>query len=58
MVDEITTLRKKDINRFDLLTRESVDALKHKKGYEEVTKENFQLVPEGKIQMLLGQDIG
>ena len=32
VVDEITTLRKKDMNRFDLLTRESVDALKHKKG--------------------------
>ena len=30
VVDEITTLRKKDKNRFDLLTRESVDALKHK----------------------------
>ena len=58
VVDEITTLRKKDKNRFDLLTRESVDALKHKKGYEDVTKENFQQVPGGKIQMLLGQDIG
>ena len=58
VVDEITTLRKKDKNRFDLLTRESVDALEHKKGYEKVTKENFQQVPGGKIQMLLGQDIG
>ena len=58
VVDEITTLRKKDKNRFDLLTRESVDAIKHKKGYEDVTKENFQQVPGGKIQMLLGQDIG
>ena len=46
------------MNRFDLLTKESADALKHKKGYEDVTKENFQQVPGGKIQMLLGQDIG
>ena len=28
------------------------------KGYENVTKENFQQVPGGKIQMLLGLDIG
>ena len=58
VVDEITTMRKKDKNRFDLLTRESADSVKHKKGYENVTKENFQQVPGGKIQMLLGQDIG
>ena len=40
------------------MTRESADAVKRKKGYENVTKENFQQVPGGKIQMLLGQDIG
>ena len=49
VVDEITTLRKKDKNRFDLLTKESADADKHKKGYENVTKQNFQLVLGGKI---------
>ena len=58
VVDEITTLREKDMNRFDLLTKESADALKHKKEYEKVTKENFQQVLGGQIQMLLGQNIG
>ena len=58
VVDEIATLKKKDKNRFDLLIRESAEEVKHKKGYENVTKENFQQVPGGKIQMLLGQDIG
>ena len=46
------------MNRFDLLTKDRADALKHKKDYEKVTKENFQQVPGGKIQMLLGQNIG
>ena len=39
------------------MTGESADAVKHKRGYKNVTKENFQQVPGGKIQMLLGQDI-
>ena len=55
VVDEITTLREKNQDRFNLLTKVSADALKKKKGYEGVTKENFQQVPGGKIQMLLGQ---
>ena len=58
MVDEIMNLQKKHENRFSQLTKESADALKKKKGFEKVTKENFQQVPGGKIQMLLGQNIG
>ena len=51
-------LKKKDKNRFELLTKESAEEVRHKKGYENVTMENFQQVPGGKIQMLLGQNIG
>ena len=58
VVDEIMNLQKKKENRFTLLTKDSADALKKKKGFERVTKENFQQVPGGKIQMLLGQNIG
>ena len=58
VVDEIMNLQKKHENRFSQLTIESADALKKKKGFEKVTKENFQQVPGGKIQMLLGQNIG
>ena len=58
VVDEIATLKKKDKARFELLTEESAEEVKHKKGYENVTKENFQQVPGGQIQMLLGLDIG
>ena len=49
-------LQKKHEDRFSQLTRESADALKKKKGFERVTEENFQQVPRGKIQMLLGQN--
>ena len=58
VVDEIATLKKTDKNEFELLTKESADAVRRIKGYENITKENFQQVPGGKIQMLLGQDIG
>ena len=58
VVDEIATLKKKDKARFELLTEESAEEVKHIEGYENVTKENFQQVPGGKIQMLLGLDIG
>ena len=58
VVDEIATLKKKDKARFDLLTEESAEEVKRNKGYENITKDNFQQVPGGKIQMLLGLDIG
>ena len=58
VVDEIATLKKKDKDKFEKLTKDSADAVKQIKGYENITKENFQQVPGGKIQMLLGQDIG
>ena len=40
VVDEIATLKKKDMDKFELLTRESADAVKRKEGYENITKEN------------------
>ena len=57
IVDEIATLKKKDKNRFEMLMRESADAVRRIKGYENVAENNFQQVPGGKIQMLLGLDI-
>ena len=58
IVEEIATIKKKDTNRFELVTKESTDAVKKIKGYENITEENFQKVPGGRIQMLLGLDIG
>ena len=46
VVDEMMNLRKKHENRFSLLRKDNADALKKKKGFEKVTKENFQqLIP-------------
>ena len=58
VVDEIATLKKKDKARFDLLTEESAEEVRRQEGYENITKNNFQLVPGGKIQMLVGLDVG
>ena len=58
IVEEIATIKKKDANRFELVTKESTDAVKKIKGYENITEDNFQKVPGGRIQMLLGLDIG
>ena len=58
IVEEIATIKKKDKNRFEMVTKESADAVKKIKGYENITENNFQRVPGGKIQMLLGLDIG
>ena len=58
IVEEIATIKKKDSKRFELLTKESADAVRKIKGYEHVKEDNFQRVPGGKIQMLLGLDIG
>ena len=58
VVDEIATLKKKDKARYDLLTEESAEEVRRQKGYENLTKNNFQLVPGGKIQLLIGLDVG
>ena len=58
IVDEIATIKKKDSRRFEMLIKESTDAVKEIEGYENVKEENFQKVPGGRIQMLLGLDIG
>ena len=58
IVEEIATIKKKNINRFKQATKESADAVRKIRGYEHITEDNFQRVPGGKIQMLLGLDIG
>merc|ERR1711923_667557 len=58
IVEEIATIRKKDSSRFEMLIKESTNAVREIKGYENVKEENFQKVPGGRIQMLLGLDIG
>ena len=58
IVEEIATIKKKDSLRFEMLIKESTDAVRKIEGYENVTEENFQRVPGGKIQILLGLDIG
>ena len=58
IVEEIATIRKKDSERFEMLIKESTDAVRKIEGYENVKEENFQKVPGGRIQMLLGLDIG
>ena len=58
VVDEITTIKNKDKNRYEKLKNESAEEVKKVKGYENATADNFQLVPGGKIQLLLGLDVG
>ena len=58
VVDEIATIKKKDKTRYDLLIKESTEEVKRQKGYENITRDNFQLVPGGKIQLLIGLDVG
>ena len=58
VVDEIMTLQRKNEQRFNELTRLSAEALKNRKGFSGITEDNFQQVPGGKIQMLIGQNAG
>ena len=58
VVDEITTIKDQDGNRYKKLIHESAEEVKKVKGYEKATIRNFQLVPGGKIQLLLGLDVG
>ena len=58
VVNEIATIKKKDKARFDSLTEESAEEVRRKEGNKNITKNNFQLVPGGKIQLLIGLDVG
>ena len=40
------------------MTKSSVEALKKKKEVRAITVDNFQQAPGGKIQMLIGQNVG
>ena len=58
VVDEIATIKKKDKARHELLIKESTEEVKKQKGYENITRDKFQVVPGGKIQLLIGLDVG
>ena len=56
VVDEISTLQRKNENRFRDLTRLSAEALRNREGFSDITEDDFQQVPGGKIQMLICQN--
>ena len=58
VVNELSTLQRKDEQRFNELTKLSAEALQNRKGISGFTEDNFQQVPGGKIQMLIGQNVG
>ena len=58
IVDEIATIKKKDSERFEMIIKDSTEAIRKVEGYEDVKEENFQRVLGGKIQILLGLDVG
>ena len=58
VVDKIMRLPPKDEDRLEQLTKSSVEALKRKNEFKAITENNFQQAPEGKIQMLIGQNVG
>merc|ERR1711873_105578 len=58
VVDEIANIKNKDVERYKKLIYDSTEEVKKVKGYEKATIDNFQLVPGGKIQLLLGLDVG
>ena len=58
VVDEIANIKNKDVERYKKLIYDSTEEVKKVKGYEKATINNFQLVPGGKIQLLLGLDVG
>ena len=51
-------LQRKHEDRFNQLTKSSAEALRKREGFTKITENNFQQVPGGKIQMLLGQNVG
>ena len=59
-MDEIIRLQPKDEDRFNQLTKATVDhdSLKQNEKFEMITENNFQQVPGGKIQMMIGQNVG
>ena len=52
------TIKNKDKERYEKLKYESAEEVERVKGYESAIADNFQLVPGGKIQLLLGLDVG
>ena len=58
VVDKIANVPTKDEQRYKELIHDSIKEVRKAKGYEKATIDNFQLVPGGKIELLLGLDVG
>ena len=58
VVDKIANVPAKDEQRYKELIHDSIEEVKKAKRYEKATIDNFQLVPGGKIELLLGLDVG
>ena len=58
VVDEIMHLQRKDEERVNQLTKLSAEALRNREGFAKITESNFQQNAGGKIQMLIGQNVG
>ena len=58
VVDKIAIVPPKDEQRYKELIHDSIKEVRKARGYEKATIDNFQLVPGGKIELLLGLDVG
>ena len=58
IVDNIVDTEIKSKYSIEQVTQQSVDKLKKISGYEGIWEENFQQVLGGRIEMLIGQNIG
>ena len=58
VVDKIAIVPPKDEQRYKELIHDSIKEVRKARGYEKSTIDNFQLVPGGKIELLLGLDVG
>ena len=58
VVDKIATVPFVQQNEYNELIEASVQEVRKAEGFENTTADNFQLVPGGKIELLLGLDAG
>ena len=58
VVDEIMTMHPRNKKSFEQVTQLSVNALNKEPKYKSIKKDDFQQVLGGRIQMLIGQNLG
>ena len=58
IVDKIMIMPSKVEDRYKRVTQLTVDYLNKKQDFGTITENNFQQAPGGKIQMLIGQNVG